>query len=149
MNFSFLFFFSVDLRIININKKLFILQYNVHKFQNLIMISFLQNSAIKWFDIIAMQKSWINVYSNITHHFLINNHILIYSNLIEIKKNLIRICMFVIKRIFIDDLNFMFRSKNVIIVQIRLHKIYYLHLYNVYNELNILSFFVLQNLWRS
>jgi hypothetical protein len=62
------------------------------------------------------------------------------------KKNLVRICMFVIKRIFIDDLKYLFRSKDVMIVQIRLHEIHYLHLHNVYNELNILSSFVLQNL---
>jgi hypothetical protein len=31
------------------------------------------------------------------------------------------------------------------IVQIRLHEIHYLHLHNVYNESNILSFFILQN----
>jgi hypothetical protein len=62
------------------------------------------------------------------------------------KKNLVRICMFVIKRIFINDLKYLFRSKNVMIVQIRLHEFHYLHLHNVYNELNILSFFALQNL---
>jgi hypothetical protein len=65
---------------------------------------------------------------------------------IEMKKNLIRVCMFVTKRIFIDDLKYLFRSKNVMIVQIRLHEIHYLHLHNVYNESNILSFFALQNL---
>jgi hypothetical protein len=32
------------------------------------------------------------------------------------------------------------------IVQIRMHETHYLHLHNVYNELNILSFFALQNL---
>jgi hypothetical protein len=62
------------------------------------------------------------------------------------KKDLIRICMFVIKRIFIDDLKFMFRSKNVMIVQICLHEIHYLHLHNVYNKSNVLSFLILQNL---
>jgi hypothetical protein len=101
---------------------------------------------IKKFDIIIVQKSWINAYTNITHHSLKNNHFLFYSNSIEMKKNLIRIYMFVIKRIFIDDLKYLFRSKNVMIVQIRLHKIHYLHLHNVYNELNILSSFALQNL---
>ncbi len=54
--------------------------------------------------------------------------------------------MYVIKRIFINDLNITFRSKNVMIAQIRLHEIYYLHLYNVYNELNNLSFSTLQHL---
>ncbi len=108
------------------------------------MTSFLRDSTIKRFDIIVVQKSWINVYTNTTHHSLKNNHILIYSNSIEIKKNLIRVCMFVIKRILIDDLNFLFRSKNVMIIQICLHDIHYLHLHNVYNESNILSFFVLQ-----
>jgi hypothetical protein len=110
------------------------------------MTSFLRDSAVKKFDIIAVQESWINAYTNITHHFLKNNHFLFYSDLIEMKKNLVRICTFVIKRIFIDDLKYLFRSKDVMIVQICLHESYYLHLHNVYNESNILSFFVLQNL---
>jgi hypothetical protein len=62
------------------------------------------------------------------------------------KKNLVRVCTFVIKRIFISDLKYVFRSKDVMIVQIRLHESHYLHLHNVYNESNILSFFALQNL---
>ncbi len=69
-----------------------------------------------------------------------------YSNSIEIKKNLVHVCIFVIKRIFINDLKYVFRSKNVMIVQICLHESHYLHLHNVYNETNILSFSVLQNL---
>ncbi len=110
------------------------------------MISFLRNSMIKRFDIIIVQESWINAYTNITHHFLKDNHFLFYSNSIEMKKNLVRIYMFVIKRIFIDNLKYLFRSKNVMIVQIRLHEFHYLHLYNVYNKSNILSSFALQNL---
>jgi hypothetical protein len=110
------------------------------------MTSFLRNSTIKWFDIIIVQESWINVYANITHHFLKDNHFLFYSNSVEIKKNLVRICIFVIKRIFINDLKYVFRSKDVMIVQIRLHESHYLHLHNVYNESNILSFSILQNL---
>jgi hypothetical protein len=110
------------------------------------MTSFLQNSAIKKFDIIIIQKSWINVYANIIYHSLKNNYFLFYSNQIEMKKNLVCVCIFVIKRIFINDLKYLFRFENVMIVQICLHEFHYLHLYNVYNKLNILSFFVLQNL---
>ncbi len=110
------------------------------------MTSFLRNSAIKNFDIIIIQESWINVYANTTHHFLKNNHILIYSNSIEMKKEMIRVCMYIIKRIFINDLKITFRSKNVMIAQIRLHEIHDLHLHNVYNESNTLSFSTLQHL---
>jgi hypothetical protein len=62
------------------------------------------------------------------------------------KKNLVRVCIFVTKRIFISDLKYLFRFENVMIVQIRLHESHYLHLHKVYNESNILSSFVLQNL---
>jgi hypothetical protein len=141
-----LLFFSDNSSTINISRKLSILQYNVHKFKNVVMTFFLRDSTIKKFDIIAIQKSWINVYANIIHHFLKNNHFLFYSNQIEIKKNLICVCTFVIKRIFINDLKYLFRFENVMIVQIRLHEFHYLHLHNVYNESNILSSFVLQNL---
>ncbi len=110
------------------------------------MTSFLRDSTVKKFDIIAIQESWINVYANIIHHSLKDSHFLFYSNQIEMKKNLIRICIFVIKRIFINDLKYLFRFENVMIVQTRLHESHYLHLHNVYNESNILSFFVLQNL---
>ncbi len=54
--------------------------------------------------------------------------------------------MFVIKRIFIDDLKYIFRLKDVMIVQIRLNESYYLYLHNVYNESNTLSSSALQNL---
>jgi hypothetical protein len=54
--------------------------------------------------------------------------------------------MFVIKHIFIDDLKCLFRSKDVMIIQIRLHELHYLHLHNVYDEFDTLSFLVLQNL---
>jgi hypothetical protein len=139
-------FSSNNFRATSISRKLSILQYNVHKFKNIMMTSFSSDSMIKKFDIIIVQESWINAYTNTTHHFLKDNHFLFYLNSIEMKKNLIRICMFFIKRIFIDDLKYLFRSKDVMIIQIRLHEIHYLHLHNVYNELNILSFFVLQNL---
>jgi hypothetical protein len=135
------FFFAINLEMTNINRKLFILQYNVHKFKNVMMTSFLRDSTIKKFDIIVVQKSWINAYANIIHHFLKNNHFLFYLDQIEMKKNLVRICIFVIKRIFIEDLKYLFRSKDVIIVQIRLHESHYSYLHNVYNESNILSFF--------
>jgi hypothetical protein len=141
-----LFSLSDNSRAININRKLSILQYNVHKFKNIMMTFFLRDSTIKKFDIIAIQELWINVYVNIIHHFLKNNHFLFYSNQIEIEKNLVHVCIFVIKRIFINDLKYLFRFENVMIVQIRLHESHYLHLHNVYNESNILSFFALQNL---
>jgi hypothetical protein len=145
MNF-FSLFFSDNSRAINISRKLFILQYNVHKFKNVMITSFLRDSTVKKFDIIVIQESWINVYANIIHHFLKDNHFLFYSNQIEMKNHLVRVCTFVIKRIFINDLKYLFRFENVMIVQIRLHESHYLHLHNVYNESNILSFFVLQNL---
>ncbi len=137
---------SNNFRTTSISKKLSILQYNVHKFKNIMMISFLRDSMIKRFDIIIIQKSWINAYTNIKHHFLKDNHFLFYSDSTEMKKNLVRVCMFVIKRIFIENLKYLFDSKDVMIVQIRLHESHYLHLHNVYNESNILSFFVIQNL---
>jgi hypothetical protein len=143
---NFLLSILANSRTINISRKLSILQYNVHKLKNLMMTSFLRDSAIKNFDIIIIRKSWINIYANTTHHFLKNNHILIYSNSIEMKKDLIRICMYVNKRIFSNDLKISFRSKNVMIAQIRLHEIHYLHVHNVYNESNILSFSILQYL---
>jgi hypothetical protein len=141
---SFSFSFANNSETTNISRKLFILQYNVHRFKNVMMMFFLRDSTVKKFDIIVVQESWINVYANITHHFLKDSHFLLYSNQIEIKKNFVRVCMFVIKRIFIDDLKCLFRSKDVMIIQIRLHESHYLHLHNVYNESNTLSFFVLQ-----
>ncbi len=137
---------TINLETIIISRKLLILQYNVHKFKDLMMTSFLRNSMIKRFDIIVVQESWINVYANTTHHSLKDNHFLFYSNSVEIKKNLVRVCIFVIKRIFISDLKYVFRSRDVMIVQIRLHESHYLHLYNVYNESNIVSSSALQNL---
>jgi hypothetical protein len=78
--------------------------------------------------------------------YTFDNHFLFYSNSIKIKKTFVWICTFVIKRIYIENLKYLFRFENVMIVQIRLHKSNYLYLYNVYNEFDILSSFALQNM---
>jgi hypothetical protein len=48
--------FATNFETTSINRKLSILQYNVHKFNNIIMMSFLRDSIIKKFDIIIIQK---------------------------------------------------------------------------------------------
>ncbi len=64
-NMNFLFFFfslffflrlstAINLETIIISRKLSILQYNVHKFKDLVMTSFLRDSAIKRYDIIVI-----------------------------------------------------------------------------------------------
>jgi hypothetical protein len=80
-----------------------------------------------------------------------DNHILVYSNFKEVVKEKIRVCVFVIKRIALINLNFFFRFENLIIVRIRLlvEKNHYLHVHNLYNESNTSSSFALIDLRRA
>lgn len=118
-----------------------ILQYNVHTSKNLIMISCLRNFAIKKFDILVIQKSWKNIHTKIIHHFLKNIFQLMYSDLKNINENVVKICFFVNKRIFIVDLSYSFKSKNLVTLQIKLTKKFndkhYIQIHNLYNESNI------------
>ncbi len=54
---SFSFFFAINIKTTSICRKLFILQYNVHRFKNVVMTSFLRDSTVKKFDLIAIQES--------------------------------------------------------------------------------------------
>ena len=109
------------------------------------MTSCLRNFVIKKFDILAIQKSWKNIHTKIIHHSLKNTFQLVYSNSKKINENVIKVCFFVNKRIFIVDLNYSFRSENLITLQIKLiEKInvndeHYIQIHNLYNESNIRS----------
>lgn len=127
----------------SISRRLFILQYNVHKFKDIIMAACLRDPEVKRFDIIAIQKSWKNAYTDTTHHPLKDSHILVYFDPKEVKKDKIRMCMFVTKRIPIADLDFQFKTGDMITATIKLSSIdsrtHHLHVHNVYNESDTLS----------
>ena len=109
------------------------------------MTSCLRNLAIKKFDILAIQKFWRNIHTKITHHFLKDTFQLVYSDSERINEDVIKICFFVNKRIFIVDLSYSFRSKDLVTLQIKLiEKInvndeHYIQIHNLYNESNIRS----------
>ena len=102
------------------SSKLIVLQYNVHKFKNQMMTTCLRDSIVKNFHIIAIQKSWFNLYFDIIHHFFKNNHDLIYSNSQKIKRDKIRICFFINKKISLSNLNIYYRTKDLITTKIKL-----------------------------
>ena len=130
-------------KIQNINRKLTMLQYNVHTSKDLIMTSYLRNFVIKKFDILIIQKFWRNIHTKSTHHFLKNTFQLIYLNSKKINENVVRVYFFVNKRIFIIDLSYSFKSKNLITLQIKLienvnvNDEHYIQIHNLYNESNI------------
>ena len=107
------------------------------------MISCLRNLVIKKFDILAIQKLWRNIHTKIIHHSLKNTFQLIYSDSKEINEDVVRICFFVNKRISIVDLNYSFRSENLVTLQIKLiedfNDEHYIQIHNLYNESNIRS----------
>ena len=132
-------------KIQNINRKLIILQYNVHTSKDLIMTLCLRDFVIKKFDILAIQKFWKNIHTKITHHFLKDTFQLIYSDSKKINEDVVRICFFVNKRISIVDLSYSFRSEDLITLQIKLienvnvNDEHYIQIHNLYNESNIRS----------
>ena len=107
------------------------------------MISCLKNFVIKKFDILAIQKSWKNIHTKIIHHFLKNTFQLVYSDSKKINENVVKVCFFVNKRISIVDLNYSFKSENLITLQIKLiedfNDEHYIQIHNLYNESNIKS----------
>ena len=107
------------------------------------MTSCLRNSLIKKFDILTIQESWKNIHTKITHHFLKDTFQLIYSDSKKINENVIKVCFFVNKRISIIDLNYSFKSENLITLQIKLiedsNDEHYIQIHNLYNESNIRS----------
>ena len=132
-------------KIRNINRRLTILQYNVHTSKNLVMTSCLRNLVIKKFDILAIKKSWRNIYTKIIYHSLKDTFQLIYLDSKKINENVVRICFFVNKRISIVDLSYSFRSEDLITLQIKLienvnvNDEHYIQIHNLYNESNIKS----------
>ena len=81
-------------KIQNINRRLIILQYNVHTSKNLIMTLCLKNFVIKKFDILTIQKLWKNIRTKIIHHFLKNTFQLVYLDSKKINEEVIKICFF-------------------------------------------------------
>ncbi len=72
-------------------KKLWILQYNVHKFRNKMMIALLYKKKIKNYDILILQKFWwfddiFKAYCSATVNFMLKN-------------NEYKICFYINKRI--------------------------------------------------
>ena len=107
------------------------------------MISCLRDLVIKKFDILAIQKFWRNIHTKIIHHSLKETFQLIYSDSKKTNETVVRICFFVNKRILIIDLNYSFRSENLITLQIKLiedfNDEHYIQIHNLYNESNIKS----------
>ena len=136
-----------QLKMITTIRKLSIMQYNVHKFKNQMIIFCFRNQTVKNFHVITIQKLWFNFYFDTTHHSLKNNHHLIFSNFQKMKKSKIRMCMFVIKNISFSSLNFIYRIENLITIKIKLHQIkniiHYFQLHNIYNEFDIVSYLIL------
>lgn len=97
---------------------------------------------MKQFDIIAIQEPWLNAYTNTTHNPLKSSHNLIYSDPKQVKKTKVRMCMFISRRIPITDCEYTFRSGDVVTTKIKLisneTENHYLHVHNVYNELDTL-----------
>ena len=128
-------------------RKLSMLQYNVYKFKNQMMIFCFRNQTVKNFHIIAIQKSWFNFYFDTIHHSLKNNHYFVFSNLQKMKKSKIKICMFVIKNISFSSLNFIYRIEDLITIKIKLHQIeniiHYFQLHNIYNKFDIIFCLIL------
>ncbi len=117
-------------------KKLWILQYNVHKFRNKMMIALLHEKKIKNYDILILQELWwfddiFRAYCSATVDFMLKN-------------NEDRICFYINKRIDnnIWHLTWYFKNVNIIMLQtlidnaqmtqrvIHIHEVYNLSLRN-------------------
>ena len=119
-----------------------ILQYNVHKLKNQIMISCFQNFKIENYNVLIIQKSWINSYWFIIHHFIKKGFCLIYSDFHEINDVTIKICFFVNNRILFINIETRYFLNDLIILQICINSDvnsshmgnHYFQIHNVYNE---------------
>ena len=106
------------------------------------MASCLQDPKCLSYDVLAIQKSWVNLYSFITHHFIKRNFHLIYPDLHEVNGATVRMCFFVNNRIPLIDIETRYVSDDLIILQIRINSDannphagnHYLQIHNIYNK---------------
>ena len=124
------------------NHCLTIFQYNVHKLKNQIMISCLQNFKCLNYNVLIVQKLWINSYSFIIYHLIKKNFHLIYFNFHKINDVTIKMCFFVNNRIFFIDIETRYVFDDLIILQICINSDvnnshadnHYFQIHNIYNE---------------
>lgn len=123
--------------IYSMNKStLLILQYNVNKYREQVMISLMIDENSWEYDIIAIQKSWNNFFQIITYHLLKNRFDLIYREEWEI-----RVCFFVNNRLR-ESWIYSYHSKNLCSIHLdtedELHT-QKIHIHNIYNSISLSS----------
>ena len=124
------------------NRRLAVLQYNVYKSKNQVMVLCLRNPKCLNYDVLVIQKSWINSYSFITHHFIKRNFHLIYFDFHKINDVTIKMCFFVNNRIFFINIKTHYVFDDLIILQICINNDvnnshannHYFQIHNIYNE---------------
>ena len=121
---------------------LFILQYNCKNFKNFVITTFLKNSKILKYNVIAIQKSWYNIYQFTIHNSISQTYNFYYANHANCENRKSKVCFFISKRIDIVKIVYKIHSRDVISIKITLNNFdsnlqYTMKIYNVYNESNI------------
>ena len=114
-----------------------ILQYNIIKLCDKIMIFMLQNLQTWKYDILAIQKLWRNFFTVSIHHFCRNCFHIIYFIYQDLKQEFIKVCFFV--NTCLDKTQWIFKKYFKDLITLNLYytennKLKCLYIYNIYCE---------------
>ncbi len=122
------------------NRRLSILQYNMHKSKDVVMKSCPKDKKVRKIDIQAIQEPWLNVYMATAYYPIKIMFRLIYLDPEKkVDKMTVSICFFVNKQIPMTDFNIFFYSGDLVTMKIWLINVaiivnQYLQVPNLYNK---------------
>lgn len=105
-----------------------ILQYNVNKLKDKVMIPFFEQLNTSTYDILAIQESWRNSFQHTT-----NNRLSQFFELSYMPHQATRVCFFINKKIALSTWNVIYHTPDFITLKIRTSNARRIHIHNVYN----------------
>jgi hypothetical protein len=108
------------------NQTLSILQYNVNNSRSKVMISLFESEGITYFDVLAIQEPWRNLYQPTTNNRLNQHFVLHYMDSMNT-----RVCFFVDKRIALESITH--RTRDLITLSFRRQEDRFINIHNIYN----------------
>lgn len=119
------------LGLLSLQFSLSILQYNIRKSRDQVMMPFFDDPQTLTYDIIAVQEPWRNSEFFITYH----PHRDIF-HLIYMGHGSTRVCFYINKRLAISSRNATHHNSDLCTIYLEIHSIGKLHIHNIYNPVS-------------
>ncbi len=120
------------LGLLSLQFSLSILQYNIRKSRDQVMMPFFDDLQTLTYDIIAVQEPWRNSEFFITYH----PHRDIF-HLIYMGHGSTRVCFYINKRLAISSRNATHHNSDLCTIYLEIHSIGKLHIHNIYNPVSL------------